>query len=72
MVIKNEDKVDKPHNHPIVERPSFLYLKDGSKASMKEIMEWWRYYYPPDIFPGGPLREIYDAMGKLLNGEYRY
>ena len=22
MVIKNEDKVDKPHNHPIVERPT--------------------------------------------------
>jgi hypothetical protein len=48
-----------------------LYLEDGTPATMKDIMRWWRETYPPDVFVGGPLPRIYEAMGEILDG-YQY
>ncbi len=63
---------DERHPRPIVERPPNLYLKNGKRASMKDLMRWWQYHYPPDIFISGPLPIIHNEMDRLLTGKYVY
>ena len=49
-----------------------LYLENGEKASMDDVIRWWQHHYPKDIFINGPLPTIWDAMDDLLNRRVTY
>jgi len=49
-----------------------LYLENGEKATQDDVMRWWMYHYPRNVFVTGPLPVIHHAMEDLLERRYTY
>lgn len=42
-----------------------LYTEDGEIAGFKEVMEWFNYIYPGDIFVNHPIASIREMMNAV-------
>lgn len=48
-----------------------LYLENGEKAGMWDVVDWWTEHYPKDVFPGlsPSTRIVADIRDKMLKLE---